>query len=180
MYKGLDGVVEIVDDILGYGRTKEEHNRNLSAMLQRSCERGVRLNPEKSTVSATEVSYFGHHLTVNGIKSDPQKISAIKEMEPPKNRAELETVFGMVNHLAKFAPSLSNANSPLCQLLKQSSEFLWDKQYDIAFQKVEDLITRETGPIPAYYDPNKELRLQVYAWKYGLGAVLLQEGKPIG
>jgi hypothetical protein len=66
-------------------------------MLQRSCERGVRLNPEKSTVCATEVSYFGHHLTVNGIKSDPQKISAIKEMEPPKNCAELETVLGMVN-----------------------------------------------------------------------------------
>ncbi|XP_055772052.1 transport and Golgi organization protein 1 homolog [Salvelinus fontinalis] len=41
-------------------------------------------------------------------------------MEPPKNRAELETVLGMVNYLAKFAPSLSNANAPLHQLLKQS------------------------------------------------------------
>ncbi|XP_029489352.1 uncharacterized protein LOC115108941 [Oncorhynchus nerka] len=129
-------------------------------MLQRSRERGVWLNSEKSTVGATEVSYFGHLLTANGIKPDPQKISAIKEMEPPKNCAELETVLGMVNYLAKFAPSLSNANAPLRQLLKRSSEFLWDKQHDIAFQNVKELITREPGPILAYYDPNKELRFK--------------------
>jgi hypothetical protein len=130
-------------------------------------------------VGATEVSYFGH-LTANGIKPDPQKISAIKEMGPPKNRAELETVLGMVNYLAKFAHSLANAIAPLCQLLKQSSEFLWDKQHDIAFRKGKDLIPREPRPILAYDDPNKELRLQVDVLKYGLGAVLLQEGKHIG
>jgi hypothetical protein len=169
VYEGLDGVVAIVDDILVYGRTKEEHNRNLHAMLQRSC-----------TVSATEVIYFGHLLTATGIKPDPQKILAIKEMEPPKNCAELETVLEMVNYLAKFAPSLSNANARLRQLLKQSSELLWDKQHDISFQNVKDLITREPGPVLAYYDPEKELKLKVDALKYGLGAVLLQEGKPIG
>ncbi|KAM9514757.1 LOW QUALITY PROTEIN: uncharacterized protein ACWYII_045520 [Salvelinus alpinus] len=149
-------------------------------MLQRSRERGVWLNPEKSTVGATEVSYFGHVLTATGIKPDPQKISAIKEMEPPKNRAELETVLGMVNYLAKFAPSLSNANAPLHQLLKQSSEFLWDKQHDIAFQKCERLDHERTRTNPCLLLPDKELRLQVDASKYGLGAVLLQEGKPIG
>ncbi|XP_036845205.1 uncharacterized protein K02A2.6-like [Oncorhynchus mykiss] len=47
-------------------------------------------------------------------------------------------------------------------------------------RNVKDLITREPGQILAYYDPNKELRLQVDTSKYGLGAVLLQEGKPIG
>lgn len=57
-------------------------------------------------------------------------------MEPPKNRAELETVLGMANYLAKFTPSFSYANAPLCQLLKQSSEILWDKRHDIAFQNV--------------------------------------------
>ena len=31
----------------------------------------------------------------------------------------------------------------------------------------------------AYFDPDKDLRLQVDASKYGLGAVLLQDGKPI-
>lgn len=178
-YEGLNGVVAIVDDILVYGRTKKEHDDNLYAMLQRSREKGVKLNPEKSIVSATEVRYFGHCLSAEGIKPDPEKVSAIKNMEPPKSKAELETVLGMINYLSKFAPCLSDINAPLRQLLKQSSEFIWDSQHDDAFQKMKDLITKEPGPILAYYDPQKELHLQVDASKYGLGAVLLQDGKPL-
>lgn len=179
-YEGLEGVTAIVDDVLIYGKSKEEHDRNLRAMLQRSREQGVKLNPDKSTICATEVSYFGHLITKDGVKPDPAKIKAVKDMEPPKDKGELETILGMVNYLSKFAPMLSDINAPLRQLLKESSEFVWDAQHDRAFQKVKELITREPGPVLAYYDPIKELRLQVDASKYGLGATLLQEGKPIG
>lgn len=178
-YEGLDGVAAIVDDILVYGATREEHDRNLHAMLKRSWERGVRLNPDKCTIGATEVSYFGHVLSAEGVKPDPGKIAAIREMEVPKSRAELETVLGMVNYLAKFAPSLSEINAPMRQLLKQSNEFLWDKQHDAAFQRMKDTLTSEPGPVLIYFDPEKELSLQVDASKYGLGAVLMQEGRPI-
>lgn len=178
-FQGLEGVVAIVDDVLVYGATREAHDRNLRAMLQRSREKGVRLNPEKSIIGATEVSYFGHCLSSEGIKPDPEKVAAVKMMKPPRNRAELETVLGMVNYLAKFAPGLSETNAPMRQLLKQSSEFLWDKQQDAAFQKMKDIITREPGPVLAYFDPEKELNLQVDASKYGLGAVLLQDGRPL-
>ncbi|KAI2650239.1 Retrovirus-related Pol polyprotein from transposon 17.6 [Labeo rohita] len=179
IYEGLPGVVAIVDDVLVYGKTKEEHDRNLRSMLERSRKKGVCLNPEKRTVCVPEVSYFGHRLTPDGIKPDPQKVAAIKEMTPPKDRAELETILGMVNYLAKFAPSLSDINAPLRQLLRQDSEFLWDKQHDVAFQKMKDIITREPGPVLAFFDTSKDLTLQVDASKYGLGAVLLQEGKPL-
>jgi len=41
IYEGLPGVVAIVDDILVYGKTKEEHDHNLRRMLERSREKGV-------------------------------------------------------------------------------------------------------------------------------------------
>ncbi len=74
-YEGLNGVMAIVDDILIYGQTKAEHDENLHVMLQRSRERGVKLNPGKSVICATEVSYFGHLLTAEGVKPDPAKIT---------------------------------------------------------------------------------------------------------
>lgn len=174
-YQDLEGAVTFVDDILFFGATREAHDRNLHAMLQRLRERGV--NPEKSVIGATEVSYFGSILSAEGKKPDPAKVTAIQMMELLRNRAELETVLGKANYLAKFVPGLSETNAPLHQLLKQSTEFLWDKQHDAAFQKMKDIIARE--PVLSYFDPNKELSLQENASKHGLGAVLLQEGRPI-
>ncbi|XP_041867384.1 uncharacterized protein K02A2.6-like [Melanotaenia boesemani] len=178
-YSGLNGVVAIVDDILVFGKTREEHDANLRAMLERTRERDVRLNPEKSVICATEVSYFGHKLTRDGMQPDPKKIQAIKGMPPPENKNELETVLGMANYLSRFAPGLSEVNAPLRQLLKRENEFVWDHNSARAFQQMKDFITREPGPILCYFDTTKELRLQVDASKHGLGAVLMQEGRPV-
>lgn len=43
--------------------------------------------------------------------------------------ALLETILRMINYLAWFAPHLSEVNALLQQLLKQDSEFLWDKNH---------------------------------------------------
>ncbi|CAI5671962.1 unnamed protein product [Oreochromis niloticus] len=170
-YEGLNGVAAIVDDILVFGRTKEEHDENLRAMLERTRERGVRLNPEKCVIGATEVSYFGRKLTREGIQPDPKKLQAIKDMPPPENKNELETILGMANYLSRFAPRLSEVNAPLRQLLKQDSEFIWDQNHDRVFHQMKDLITREPGPILAYYDTTKELRLQKSHRRVGPQAV---------
>ena len=178
-YEGLQGIAAIVDDILVYGRTKEEHDANLRAMLERTRERGIKLNEDKSVICVPEVSYFGHRLTREGIRPDPNKVKAIREMAPPHNKAELETILGMVTYLSRFAPRLSEATAPLRQLLKESNEFVWDSNHDIAFQQVKDLLTQEPGPVLTYFDHTKDVKLQVDASKCGLGAVLLQGEKPV-
>lgn len=136
------------------------------------------LNPKKRIVCVPEVSYFGHRLSKGEIKPDPHKVEAIKEMSPPKNCAELETILGMVNYLSKFAPSLY-INAPLRQLLRHDSEFVWDKQHDAAFKKMKDIYQGQPGPVLAFFDTSKDLTLQMDASKYGFGTVLQQEGKPL-
>lgn len=132
-YEGLEGVTCIVDDTVVFGRTKGEHDRNLRAMLTRTRERGVRLNPDKCCICVSEVSYFGHRLTANGLKPDPLKVKAIRDMPPPKNEAKLEAILGMVNYLARLAPNLAEVTSPLRHLLRSETEFKWDTVHETAF-----------------------------------------------
>jgi len=178
-FEGLDGVVAIVDDILVFGHTREEHDKNLRSVLVRSKKKGIKLNEDKLEVGLTEVPYFGHIISAEGLKPDPSKVRAVKDMQPPQNKAELETILGMVNYLSKFAPNLSEITSPLRKLLVKDVHFAWDQPQEQAFQKVKDVITQSPGPILSYYDHKKELTLQVDASKFGLGATLLQDSKPI-
>lgn len=175
--EGIQGVVTIVDDILVYGSTRLEHDLNLRRVLDRSRHKGIRFNVDKLEVGVTEVRYFGHLLTSSGLKPDPNKVSAIHDMKPPKNQGELETFLGLVNYLAKFAPNVSEVTAPLRQLLIKTNEFVWDTPQSQAFNRVKDIITK--SPVLAYFDPQKQLTLQVDASKYGLGAALLQDGRPI-
>ena len=177
VYEGINGVDSIVDDIIVYGETKQEHDQNVHSMLQRSREKGVRLNPEKVTFCVQEVGYFGHVLSEDGMKPDPKKVKAIVEMEPPKDKGELQTILGMVNYLSKYAPNLSEITAPMRCLLKQDVEFVWDSQQDVAFNKMKEVISNT--PVLAYYDPTKPITLQVDASKFGLGATLLQSGRPV-
>lgn len=79
------------------------------------------------------MSYYGYRLTREGIRPDPSKVKAIREMALPCNKAELETILGMVTYLPRFAPRLSEATAPLRQLLKDNNKFVWDSNHDTAF-----------------------------------------------
>ncbi|CAH1232986.1 RTL1 [Branchiostoma lanceolatum] len=177
IFGGLEGVEVIVDDILVHGPTEEELNRRFRNMLQRARECNVKLNEEKCVLTTQEVSFFGHILTGDGLKPDPKKVDAITNMKSPTSKAELMTMLGMITYLSKFIPNLSEVTAPMRELLKEDVEFVWDSSRERALGKVKKLVAEATTL--TYYDPDKEVTLQVDASKYGLGAVLMQEGKPV-
>ena len=83
----------------------------------------IKVNDEKLYLGQSQYEYFGHVLSADGIKPDPKKATANKDMKPPENRYELDTVLGMVNYLSKFAPNLVEITSPMRQLHSKRSNF---------------------------------------------------------
>jgi hypothetical protein len=67
----------MLNDILLYRRTKLKHDENLSKVLLRARKKGIKFNPDKCIIGAKEVKYFGHILSSDGMKPDPDKVSAI-------------------------------------------------------------------------------------------------------
>ena len=149
----------------------------LQAALERSSTKNLKLNPDKLEVGATEVQYFGHIISSEGLKPDPAKVKAVQDMSPPINEKELQNMLGMINYLAKFAPQLSETRRPTRDLLKENVEFIWDHKQDEALKKAKELILCQH--VLAYFDPGKPITLQVDASQHGVGGALFQEGRPI-
>ena len=82
--EGLDGV-EVVSDILVYGRNREEHDALLNAVLRVINDLGLKLNPRKCVFRKTELTYFGHLIGGDGIKPDPERVEALLELSRPNN-----------------------------------------------------------------------------------------------
>ena len=55
-----DGVVTLIDDLLMYGKTVEEHHRQLIMALGKLKREGVILNKGKYQFYATKISFLGH------------------------------------------------------------------------------------------------------------------------
>jgi hypothetical protein len=131
----------------------------------------------KCQFKKSEVKYLGHVLSSKGLKVDPEKVRAILEMPRPENLEALRRFLGMLNYLGKFLENLSDATEPLRNLLVKGVSWEWTVEHDRCFEKLKQLLC-ET-PLLRYYDESKDLTLSVDASSKGLGATILQEGRPI-
>ena len=177
LFGDLEGVETDIDDILVWGTTKSEHDQRLRNVLKRCEEVNLTLNPEKCAFGVSEVTYIGHKLSANGIRPDQEKVRAIKEMPPPIDKKGVERLLGTVNYLAKFIPNMSTITAPIRDLLRKENEFCWTQAQETAFLKVKETLS-ET-PVLAFYDVNKPVLVTCDASKSGLGALLMQNNKPI-
>ena len=173
--QGLDGCTNVQDDILVWGSTKEQHDARLKAVMERIQQAGLKLNEKKCVFGSTEVVFLAHLFSHEGVKPDPTKIEAIRDMPTPKSKqdVDLQRLLGMITYLGKFIPNLSITTGPLRQLMESDVEWHWSNHHNAALDQIKKLLTE--SPTLKYYDPELPTRISVDASKFGLGAALLQK-----
>lgn len=88
-------------------------------MLQTIKASGLKLNQAKCRLRQTELKFFGHIISPDGVKPDSSKVEAITKMAVPTNVEQLRQVLGLVNYLGKFLPGLSTILHPIRSLLRK-------------------------------------------------------------
>ncbi|XP_039438143.1 uncharacterized protein K02A2.6-like [Culex pipiens pallens] len=172
MLKGLEGVKHFIDDILVFGRTREEHDRRLAALMKRIEECGLTVNKLKCQIGQTKVSFMGHLLSSDGILPMEEKVSAIKSFRRPESAEEIRSFLGLANYVGKFIPNLSSISTPLRDMTVKGAKFKWTKQAEKAFTSIKSSLSNPQHL--GFYSPESETTLVVDASATGLGAVLLQ------
>ena len=171
------GVIAIHDDITVYGKTPEEHDFHLLCLLNTAATHGLVFNSSKCEIKQSSIAFYGKRFTQRGVEPDPVKIQGIVDMNAPKNVKELQSFLGMVNFMQPFIPHLSHHSKPLRELLKKENQFSWDQQQNSSFQTIKSLI-KKAGFL-SYYNRELPVIVQADASNYGLGAALIQDGKPV-
>ena len=137
MLVGLPGTVCMMDDILVFGATQEEHDDHLRTVLKRIQELGMTLNADKCQFSQQRVKCLGHVVDSTGIHPDPEKIQGIMETTTPQNVSDVRRFLGTVNQISKFAPNLAEVTRPLRELLERHVVWHWGQQQQNAFADIK-------------------------------------------
>lgn len=122
----LDGVAIYMDDILVYGNTAEQHDQRLNKVLERIESTSLKLNKDKCVFRQNQLHFLGQVIDKSGVKPDPDKVKAIKELPEPQNVQDLKRVLGMFTYLGKYIPHLSTVGQPLYELLRSKTAWMWD------------------------------------------------------
>lgn len=160
-----------LDDILIAGKTKEEHDRSLYAVLERIREYGFHLNIEKCKFAVSQIKFLGHIVDKDGIRPDPSKALAISQMSPPKDVQQLRSYLGAINYYGRFVKQMKQLRAPLDNLLKKDAHWNWTSECQQSFDKFKVILC--SNLLLTHFDPAKEIIVAADASKYGLGAVIM-------
>nr|XP_050051912.1 uncharacterized protein K02A2.6-like [Dermacentor andersoni] len=169
---GIHNVLNVSDDILVFGQTKQEHDLSLEAVLQRLQEAGLTLNEKKCHFHQRELNFFGLHFSADGVRPDPKKIAAFLQIKTPESPQEVKSLLGMINYSGRFLKNLADLTQPLRELTLKDVVWEWTKRQQNALESLKQAMS--DASTLAYFDPSKPTELVVDASPHGLGAILTQ------
>ncbi|KFM59076.1 Retrovirus-related Pol polyprotein from transposon 17.6, partial [Stegodyphus mimosarum] len=80
-----------LDDILIVGKSFREHLKHLRKVLQKLKEANLKLSPAKCKLFRQEVTYLGHVISTEGVRTDPENVSAVKDCRRLENGPKIST-----------------------------------------------------------------------------------------
>lgn len=169
---GCTGVVNYLDDILVYGKSRMEHDRNLEAVLERLREHNVRLNPSKCVFGEKSVKFLGFRLSDNGWSVEDDKRAAISNFRRPVTISEVKSFLGLMNFTERFIPNRAERTERL-RALTRASNFYWTESEESEFVFLKNEALNSIAKL-GYFDHEDRTELYVDASPVGLGAVLVQ------
>nr|XP_011465143.1 PREDICTED: uncharacterized protein LOC101299390 [Fragaria vesca subsp. vesca] len=167
-----------VDDLVVKTRKRQHHLADLRRVFERLRKYQLKMNPLKCAFGVMSGKFLGFVVRYRGIEVDPTKITAIREMPPPRDLRELRGLQGRLAYIRRFISNLSGRCQPFTRLMKKDVPFKWDQACQNAFDNIKEYLLKP--PVLMAPIKGRPLILYIAALERSLGAMLAQnndEGK---
>lgn len=162
-----------LDDIIVATDTYEDHIRCLEEVAIRLKKANLAINLSKSKFCQLRIQYLGYIIDEHGIKTDPEKVSAVVDYPRPQSITEIRRFLGMMGWYRKFIPNFSVVSAPITDLLKKTSKaFKWTPEAENAFNLLKTALV--STPVLCTPDFDQPFVIQTDASSVGIGAILTQ------
>jgi hypothetical protein len=173
----MPGVMHFVDDVLVWGKTKEEHDERLKEVLKRFEASGFVFNPTKCEFGKKEVMFLGHLVDGTRVRPNPQKVAAVKQFPTPQCADDVRRLLGVATYISKFIPRFSAKTAVLRPLLCADMAFEWTAEHEEALRLIQDELTSDK--VLFIFDTTLSVHIAMDASGTGLGAILMQKRRPV-
>lgn len=132
--KGMDTFTfTYQDDTLIFSKTFEDHILHLRQVLERLQHANLTVKPDKCQFGRDKLKFLCHIISSKGIEKNPEKVLAMRSLQPPKTRRQLRKFLGAMGWFQHFIPNMAITASPLYQLLHLNRKFQWLPIHQSAF-----------------------------------------------
>ncbi|XP_057532797.1 uncharacterized protein LOC130810672 [Amaranthus tricolor] len=169
-------IVVYLDDILIYSKDIAAHLDHLQQLFEVLRKQRLYAKLEKCNFLLPEVSFLGYIVGREGVKVDPTKIQAIQDWPIPTTLTQIRSLHGLASFYRRFIRDFSSVMAPITECTKQG-KFNWTPKAQQAFETLKSMMC--SAPILKLPNFTKPFELECDASGMGIGAVLVQEGRPV-
>ena len=170
-------VVVYFDDILIYSKNLDDHLIHLKYVLDVLRKERLFANLKKCTFCTDKLVFLGFVVSARGIQVDEEKVRAIQDWPSPTSVSKVRSFHGLASFYRRFVKDFSSIAAPITEVIKKDVGFKWGEEQEKAFQVIKEKLTH--APLLALPNFAKTFEVECDASGIGIGAVLMQEGRPI-